>query len=77
MARFAGKKNSFSLKDKSTYDEDSYTQSLYNVYENSEIAFSVPWEIYRGDFEKYVSDGIDLEEFIAEADRKLSAYLNE
>ncbi len=76
-ARFAGKKNSFSLKDKSTYDEDGYTQSLYNVYENSEIAFSVPWEIYRGDFEKYVSDGIDLEEFIAEADRKLSAYLNE
>lgn len=76
-SRFAGKKNGFTVTDRSLYDSDPYTQSLYDVYANSRISFTMPWEIYQDDFESYGKGIIELEDFIAEADRKLSAYLNE
>lgn len=75
--RLANTKNSFALADKSTYSDDPYTQSLYAIYENAEITFNIPWDIYYGDFLSYLDGGIELEDFITEADRKLSAYLNE
>lgn len=71
------KENSFTLTDKALYSDDPYTQSLYDIYENAEIAFNIPYEIYESDFNSYLSGEIDLESFITEADRKLSAYLNE
>ena len=77
VSRFANKKNNFTLADKAFYDSDPYTQSLYDIYANSRISFTVPWEIYQDDFESYAKGMIELEDFIAEADRKLSAYLNE
>ena len=77
VSRFANKKNNFTLADKAFYDSDPYTQSLYDIYANSRISFTVPWEIYRDDFESYAKGVIELEDFIAEADRKLSAYLYE
>ena len=77
VSRFAGKENSFTLKDKSLYSDDPYTMDLYEIYENSQITFTMPWEIYQDDFNSYLDGDIDLEQFITEADRKLSAYLNE
>lgn len=76
-SRLANTENSFALTDKSTYSDDPYTQSLYAVYENAEITFNIPWDIYYGDFLSYLEGGVELEDFITEADRKLSAYLNE
>lgn len=75
--RLANTENSFALTDKSTYSGDPYTQSLYAVYENAEITFNIPWDIYYGDFLSYLEGGVKLEDFITEANRKLSAYLNE
>lgn len=75
--RLANTENSFALTDKTTYSDDPYTQSLYAVYENAEITFNVPWSIYYGDFLSYMEGNTELEDFITEADRKLSAYLNE
>lgn len=70
-------KNSCMLSDKSTYESTAIAQDLYSVYENGEIYFQIPAEIYTLDFEKYCADEITLEEFIVEAERKLLTYLNE
>ena len=77
VARLSQQQNSFVLKDKNTYGSDSLAQSLYGIYANAEIYFDVPSDVYYNDLEKYFADEITLEQFIAEADRKLSAYLNE
>ena len=77
VSRFANKKNGFIMADRTLYDEDPYTRSLYDIYANSKVFFTVPWEIYQDDFESYAKGVIELEDFIAEADRKLSAYLYE
>ncbi len=77
VSRFANKKNAFIMADRTLYDEDPYTQSLYDIYANSRISFTVPWEIYQDDFESCAKGVLELEDFIAEADRKLSAYLYE
>ncbi len=77
VSRFANKKNGFTMADRTLYNDDPYTWSLYDIYANSKVFFTVPWEIYQDDFESYAKGMIELEDFIAEADRKLSAYLNE
>lgn len=77
VARLSEQQNSFVLKDKNTYGSDPLAQSLYEVYANSEIYFDVPSDVYYNDLEKYFADEITLEQFISEANRKLSAYLNE
>lgn len=76
-AHLSERKNSLVFKDKSTFGSDRLAQSLYEIYENSEIYFDIPSDVYYNDLEKYFADNITLEQFIAEADRKLSAYLNE
>ena len=52
-------------------------ESLYRLYENAETGFNVSEEICFEPYIKYQSGEMSLEEMIAEADRKLSAYLNE
>lgn len=70
-------RNSFMLSDKGSYSDGEYIKSLLSIYQNAEISFGIPSEIYYDDFEKYSADEITLDEFITESDRKLSAYLNE
>lgn len=77
VSRFANKKNGFTMADRTLYNDDPYTRSLYDIYANSKVFFTVPWEIYQDDFESYAKGVLELEDFIAEADRKLSAYLYE
>ncbi len=70
-------RNSCMLADQSTYEDTAFARDLYSIYQNGEICFQIPTEIYAEDFERYCADEITLDKFIAEADRKLSAYLNE
>ena len=70
-------RNSCMLSDKNTYENTALAQDLYSIYENGEIYFQIPTEIYAEDFDRYCNDEITLEAFIAEADRKLLTYLNE
>ncbi|MCM1333601.1 MAG: extracellular solute-binding protein [Bacteroides sp.] len=63
--------------DSSIYDKNRLYRDLHRIQENSVIRFAYPYEIYGTDFEDYLDDKITLDEFIKEADRKLSAYLNE
>lgn len=74
--RLSENTDGFMLADKSLYVGE-YAQSLYAAYSDSAIIFDVPSEIYRGGFERYCGGEITLDEFIEEADRKLTAYLNE
>lgn len=70
-------KNSFMLSDKALYSDSSYAQSLYRIYENAQVDFCCPKNLYFSEFEQYLNSELSLDEFIAEADRKLKAYLNE
>ncbi len=73
----SSERNSLMLADLSTYDNTPFAQDIYSIYENGTVCFQIPPEIYAFDFEQYCADKITLDEFITEADRKLSAYLNE
>lgn len=77
VAAMSSERNSCMLADPDTYENTPLARDLYSIYENGEICFQIPAEIYANDFERYCADEITLDEFITEADRKLSAYLNE
>ena len=73
----SSERNSCMLADQSTYENTAFARDIYSIYQNGEIFFQIPSEIYAEDFERYCGGEITLDEFIIEADRKLSAYLNE
>ncbi|MCM1335031.1 MAG: hypothetical protein NC084_05960 [Bacteroides sp.] len=77
VSAMSAERNSFMLADPATYEDTPLARDLYAIYQNGVIGFQFPSEIYAADFERYCADEITLEELIAEADRKLSAYLNE
>lgn len=52
-------------------------RQLNEIYANAEIVMGVPSELYMDDYALYLRDEISLDDFVKEADRKLSAYLNE
>ncbi len=70
-------KDTFMLSDKAMYSDTMCASDLYNIFENGIIGYAYPDELYRTDFTAYLSGKITLDEFIAEADRKLSVYFNE
>lgn len=59
------------------YAKNQLFQDIHNIHENGVMRFAYPYEIYGAAFDDYLDDKISLEEFIKEADRKLSMYLNE
>ena len=78
LAEYLGKReNSFMLSEKSVYTENSGIQSVYDIVSAAEIGFNISEEIYFEPYLEYLSGGISLDDFISEADRRLSAYLNE
>jgi len=77
VVAMSSERNSCMLSDPSTYENTVFAQDIYSIYQNGEICFQIPSEIYAEDFERYCASEIALDEFITEADRKLSAYLNE
>lgn len=50
---------------------------LYHIYENGDIRFTLPEEVYLKDYEKYLKGDIDLSTFKKEANRKIDSYLKE
>lgn len=72
----AAQENSLMLADKSTY-ADGFMSDLYGIYANGELCFNVSSEIVFDDYIRYCAGNIAPDELVSEADRKLSAYLNE
>ncbi len=56
--------------------DDTYEQSLYELYQNGEICFAIEAEITEG-YRDVIEDITKLEAYIAETDRKLNVYLKE
>lgn len=52
-------------------------RQLEELYQNTDIIIGIPDEIYYDDFERYLGSELTLDEFVAEAQRKYSAYINE
>ena len=65
------------LKDRTLYSETAVMDDLYEIYENGCIEFTYPNELFIDIYEKYLTDEMDLESFILEADRRLDTFLNE
>lgn len=57
-------------------EEETYEASLYELYLNGEIVFTIEADIYEG-YHEVFSDISRLEKYIAETERKLKMYLNE
>ena len=57
-------------------EDTMYEKSLYELYQNGEISFTLDNDIYDG-YEEVLEDISKLEEYIAETERKLKIYLNE
>lgn len=70
-------KNIFLFTDKSNYSDTAVAEDMYRIFSGGKVGYAYSDDIYRADFERCLTGGITLDEFIAEADRKLSAYLNE
>lgn len=78
LAEYLGEReNSFILADRSSYADNDGISSVYDIVSEAEVGFNVSEEVYFELFVKYHSGEITLDEFIDEADRRLSAYLNE
>ncbi|MBD5104644.1 MAG: hypothetical protein HDT47_07245 [Ruminococcaceae bacterium] len=74
---FNGSDNCLMRENSRKYSKSSYYQDLKEVYKNAEVRFSYSNEILLSDFYGYAEGNISLDDFIKEANRKLSAYLNE
>ena len=73
----SSKMNDFMLDDKGLYSDSPYIEELFEIYRNSEVFFRIPDEILLEPVKQYRTDALSLSDLISEADRKLSAYLNE
>lgn len=65
------------VSEATVYGTSDFYSELRSVLDKGSITFRCPNEVYAVSFESYLTGGITLDEFISEADRKLSAYLNE
>jgi hypothetical protein len=73
----AGDKDNLSLAKADIYSTSDFYQAVKEVYGDAQIRFTYSSELYADDFNDYLDGTVSLEDFIAEADRKLSAYKNE
>ena len=67
--------DSFMLSDKEMYSAGN--TALYDIYANAEVGFNVSDELIYDSYVKYHAGELSLDDFITEAQRKYSAYLNE
>lgn len=57
-------------------EDTAYEKSLYALYENGAISFTLEYSIYDG-YGEVLEDITKLDTYIAETERKLKIYLNE
>ena len=78
LAEYLGQReNSFMLSDKSMYTANKGIGSVYDIISDAEVGFNISEEICFEPYVRYHKGEITLDEFISEADRKLSAYRGE
>lgn len=65
------------VSEASVYLTSDFYSELKSVLNEGRITFRCPNEVYTAPFVSYINGDLTLDAFIAEADRKLSAYLNE
>jgi len=57
--------------------ESDLEKEIHKIYEDGEIVFTFPDELYMDSFDDYIQGKIDISEFIKESNRKLNIYLKE
>ena len=65
------------IRENGAYSDNETVRQMSELYNSAEVYFTYPAEIYWEGFNKYLAGEISLDDFIAEADRKLKVYLNE
>lgn len=65
------------VSEASVYQTSDFYSELKSVLNEGKITFRCPNEVYASAFASYINEDLTLDAFIAESDRKLSAYLNE
>lgn len=65
------------VSEASVYQTSDFYSELKSVLNEGRITFRCPNEVYASAFASYINGDITLDEFITEADRKLSAYVKE
>lgn len=58
-------------------EEGTLEKSLYDLYANGEIAFSLDSTLYWEGFEAVIENKMDIKDFMEETQRKLDVYFNE
>lgn len=69
--------DSFLLEDTSTYGDAPIIQAVYEIYRQAYIRFDMDAEIYQTLFWDYVEGKVELEDAIAEMERRRNIYLGE
>ena len=71
------KQDSFVLADESMYTDTPFIREQYRLYANGAVDFRIDSEVYLDDFISYVKGEVELEDAIAEAERKMKIYKGE
>ena len=71
------KKDSLMLADETTYTDTPFTKDCYNVYANGAIQFEMDFSIYVDTFYEYANGETELEDMIAEIERRRNVYVGE
>lgn len=69
--------NTMLFQDRTRYPEGQVFDDLYKIYENGEIHFTLPNELFVSDYQLFLKDELDLHAFIEEANRKIDIFINE
>ena len=71
------KQDSFVLADESMYTDTPFIKDAYELYSDAEIVFEMDANVYWHDFTAYLNGEMELEEMIAEIERKYQIYIGE
>jgi len=69
--------NTMMIRDKEKYLDTELAKTLYDLYEKGTITFGVPEELYYDAWDEYKEGSMDLEQMIAEAERRRKIYREE
>ena len=71
------KQDSLLLVDKSMYTDTPVMNELYEIYSDVEVYYHMDANVYWHDFTAYLNGEMELEEMIAEIERKYQLYIGE
>lgn len=65
------------FKDRERYPDGQAFDDIYNIYQNGDIQYTMPDELFIKDYEKFLLDEMDITTFISETNRKIDTYRKE